>query len=65
MRPSSQCVICDATLGKKDIIELNREGEPFWFSLFFAHLLISELPGTGFASGGIAETSKTGIAFQG
>ncbi|KAJ7127189.1 hypothetical protein C8R44DRAFT_874258 [Mycena epipterygia] len=40
------CVVCDAKLKKKDIIELKREG-------------------TGFASGGMAETSRGGISFQG
>ncbi|KAF7330399.1 RING-type domain-containing protein [Mycena venus] len=40
------CVVCDARLKKKDIIELKREG-------------------TGFASGGLAETSRSGISFQG
>ncbi|KAJ7274575.1 hypothetical protein B0H12DRAFT_1006775 [Mycena haematopus] len=40
------CVVCDARLRKKDIIELKREG-------------------TGFASGGMAETSRSGISFQG
>ncbi|KAJ7674159.1 hypothetical protein B0H17DRAFT_161175 [Mycena rosella] len=40
------CIVCDAQLRKKDIIELKREG-------------------TGFASGGLAETSRGGISFQG
>ncbi|KAK7032932.1 RING-type domain-containing protein [Favolaschia claudopus] len=39
------CVVCDAQLRRKDIIELKREG-------------------TGFAGGGLAETSRTGISFQ-
>jgi len=46
VRPAKQCVVCDAQLAEKDIIELKREG-------------------TGFASGGLAETSKSGISFQG
>ncbi|KAJ7104309.1 hypothetical protein B0H15DRAFT_809424 [Mycena belliarum] len=40
------CVVCDAELKDKDIIELKREG-------------------TGFASGGMAESSRSGISFQG
>ncbi|KAJ6627917.1 hypothetical protein B0H10DRAFT_1778997 [Mycena sp. CBHHK59/15] len=43
---SHACVVCDTRLGKKDVIELKREG-------------------TGFASGGMAETSRSGISFQG
>ncbi|KAF8577662.1 hypothetical protein K439DRAFT_1418045 [Ramaria rubella] len=46
VRPAKQCVVCDHTLGKQDIVELKREG-------------------TGYAGGGMAETSKKGIAFQG
>ncbi|KAK7472332.1 hypothetical protein VKT23_000451 [Stygiomarasmius scandens] len=46
VRPAKQCIVCDKTLAKGDIIEFKREG-------------------TGFAGGGMAETSKTGIAFQG
>ncbi|TDL27735.1 hypothetical protein BD410DRAFT_713503 [Rickenella mellea] len=46
VRPSSQCVVCDTPVDKKDQIELRREG-------------------TGFAGGGLAETSKAGVAFQG
>lgn len=46
VRPAGQCIVCDSTLGSKDIIELRREG-------------------TGFAGGGMAETSKAGTAFQG
>ncbi|KAF9457897.1 hypothetical protein BDZ94DRAFT_1272036 [Collybia nuda] len=46
VRPAKQCVVCDAQLKEKDIVELKREG-------------------TGFAGGGLAETSKAGIAFQG
>ncbi|KAL4253251.1 NOSIP family protein [Abortiporus biennis] len=46
VKPAKQCIVCDVTLGDKDIIGLNREG-------------------TGYAAGGLAETSKKGIAFQG
>ncbi|TFK25457.1 hypothetical protein FA15DRAFT_703717 [Coprinopsis marcescibilis] len=44
VKPSKQCVVCDAGIKEKDIIELKR---------------------TGFAGGGLAETSKAGISFQG
>ncbi|KAH9934101.1 hypothetical protein B0H21DRAFT_825738 [Amylocystis lapponica] len=46
VKPSKQCIVCDATLADKEIVELAREG-------------------TGYAAGGLAETSKRGIAFQG
>jgi nitric oxide synthase-interacting protein len=46
VRPAKQCIVCDAELAQKDILELKREG-------------------TGFAGGGLAETSKKSVAFQG
>jgi nitric oxide synthase-interacting protein len=27
VRPAKQCIVCDDTLGEKDIIEMQREGE--------------------------------------
>jgi nitric oxide synthase-interacting protein len=61
-RPSKQCTVCDQALGEKDIVELKREGSPFVFGSHCSHLFGI---GTGFAGGGLAETSKAGIAFQG
>lgn len=64
VRPSSQCVTCDKLLAEGDILELKREG---WFLLqsnsqrFFSE----SFPGTGYAGGGMAETRKQGVAFQG
>ncbi|KZT63145.1 hypothetical protein DAEQUDRAFT_734156 [Daedalea quercina L-15889] len=46
VKPSMQCIQCDAKLAEKEIIQLTREG-------------------TGYAAGGLAETSKKGVAFQG
>lgn len=63
VKDSKQCVVCDTQLEGKDIIELMREGRQihFWTSIF----IDVEVQGTGFAGGGLAETSKAGIAFQG
>ena len=66
VRPAKQCVVCDTTLGDKDIIELKREGDQSRVCLH--HYISSRVvhsAGTGFAGGGMAETSKAGIAFQG
>jgi nitric oxide synthase-interacting protein len=64
VRPSNQCVVCDKLLAESDILELKREG---WFLLQpYSHRFFSEnLPGTGYAGGGMAETKKQGVAFQG
>jgi len=64
VRPAKQCIVCDKTLAKGDIIEFKREG--LSFSPLKTHLTDTLfIAGTGFAGGGMAETSKTGIAFQG
>lgn len=61
VRPSKQCIVCDVKA--KDIIELKREGMPLrLLKLTPTH---PKNVGTGFAGGGLAETSKSGIAFQG
>lgn len=67
VRPSEQCVVCDHKLGKTDIVNLKREGQLPVFSLLSLSILIPIplLLGTGYAGGGIAETSKKGVAFQG
>jgi nitric oxide synthase-interacting protein len=64
VKPSKQCIVCDTALKEKDIIELKREG---WFfpSCIDSVSNFSLISGTGFAGGGLAETSKTGVAFQG
>ena len=64
VRSAQQCVVCDHKLENSHIIELKREG--VW--VFFAARNVSDVlpyPGTGYAGGGIAETSKKGVAFQG
>lgn len=67
VRPAKQCVVCDKLLKEKDIVELKREGEfsPSGWLKFNLLTKSSFYPGTGFAGGGLAETSKTGVAFQG
>lgn len=64
VRPSNQCVECDKLLTEGDILELKREG---WFLLIlYSHGFFSESSlGTGYAGGGMAETRKQGVAFQG
>jgi nitric oxide synthase-interacting protein len=63
VRPANQCVVCDKLLAEGDILELKREGGSplltctYFFSYFFQ--------GTGYAGGGMAETRKIGVAFQG
>jgi nitric oxide synthase-interacting protein len=63
VRPSKQCIVCDTKLKEKDIIELQREGTDILVRCFPRGL--TNVAGTGFAGGGLAETSKAGIAFQG
>jgi nitric oxide synthase-interacting protein len=64
VRPSNQCVVCDKVIAEGDILELKREG---WFHLqLYSHRFFSEtFPGTGYAGGGMAETRRQGVAFQG
>ena len=68
VQPSKQCVLCDHEVkAEVDILELKREGWKVSL-IFFRWLLISLVVisiGTGFAAGGLAETSKTGVSFQG
>jgi nitric oxide synthase-interacting protein len=63
-RPAKQCVVCDTKLGENDVLELKREGT---YDTRFHHrrYLQRDCIGTGFAGGGLAETSKMSIAFQG
>lgn len=61
VRPAKQCVVCDVQVDN-EIIELKREGKSYKFRRCF---FIEFVVGTGFAAGGLAETSKAGIAFQG
>lgn len=63
MRPAKQCVVCDSQLKDKDIIELKREGA-YYITIDSWRPFRSSL-GTGFSGGGLAETSRAGIAFQG
>lgn len=63
VRPANQCVVCDKLLAEGDVLELKREGE-FLPPTFIIH--VSECSsGTGYAGGGMAETRKQGVAFQG
>lgn len=64
VRPGNQCVVCDKLLAEGDILELKREG---WSLLrsYNRHLFSQSFIGTGYASGGMAETRKQGVAFQG
>ena len=71
VHPSKQCVVCDHEVkAGADILELKREGPKVVLigiqSTFCGshHQLASSI-GTGFAAGGLAETSKTGVSFQG
>jgi len=63
VRSSGQCVACDKELKHQDILELSREGQEATYQVSGNSL--KSLSGTGFAGGGLAETSKTGVAFQG
>jgi nitric oxide synthase-interacting protein len=65
-RPAGQCLVCDKDVPKDGFIELRREGMS-QSTMYFTAKLTNSLPsiGTGYAAGGLAETSKKGIAFQG
>ena len=63
VKPAKQCIVCDVQLGDKDIIDLAREGAIGM--LHVRSLNANPFLGTGYAAGGLAETSKKGIAFQG
>ena len=70
VHPSKQCVVCDHEVkAGVDILELKREGTRLrhLYAIDFGgschHLGFSI--GTGFAAGGLAETSKSGVSFQG
>ena len=70
VHPSNQCVVCDHEVKPGvDILELRREGsKPFLISvqlIFCGSYPAGFSVGTGFAAGGLAETSKTGVSFQG
>lgn len=72
VRPASQCIVCDRGLTDLDMVELKREGMYAWSAILSRnHGLPSficvnfVLSGTGFAGGGLAETTKKGVAFQG
>jgi nitric oxide synthase-interacting protein len=63
VRPAKQCVVCDIVVNNEDIIELKREGtlqKRTWI-----RRLTNLAVGTGFAGGGMAETTKKGVVFQG
>ena len=64
VRPAKQCVVCDKLLAEGDVLELKREGEPPR-PTFTTHTSSECSPGTGYAGGGMAETRKQGVAFQG
>lgn len=63
VRSSGECVACDQQLKPKDILDLRREGIQILDLVI--ETLLTLFSGTGFAGGGLAETSKTGVAFQG
>ncbi|KAJ3873218.1 hypothetical protein F5051DRAFT_338034 [Lentinula edodes] len=57
VKPAKQCVVCDTTLKVPDDSKGGKEGK--------SDIIELRREGTGFAGGGLAETSKAGIAFQG
>ncbi|KAF9564068.1 hypothetical protein CPC08DRAFT_705606 [Agrocybe pediades] len=70
VRPAAQCVVCDVSLkpsSKKSKKSKDSKDEQDKDASTEGELEIVELTreGTGFASGGLAETSKAGVAFQG
>jgi len=64
VRPANQCVVCDKLLAEGDVLELKREGEPLLPKIII-HVSSECSSGTGYAGGGMAETKKQGVAFQG
>jgi nitric oxide synthase-interacting protein len=64
VRPAKQCVTCDKLLAEGDILELKREGLSL-LQTYSHHLFSERFSGTGYAGGGMAETKKQGVAFQG
>ena len=72
MRLANQCIVCDRGLTDLDIVELKREGMYAWSLIplrnygvpSFVCVNFNLLSGSGFAGGGLAETTKKGIAFQ-
>ncbi|KAJ3996484.1 hypothetical protein F5050DRAFT_1799584 [Lentinula boryana] len=61
VRPAKQCIVCDTPLkvpdeGKRDTVGKGDEK---------IDIIELKREGTGFAGGGMAETSKAGVAFQG
>ena len=66
VKPAMQCIVCDVKLGDKDVIELTREGAVTLLRGGLQCLtMFCYSAGTGYAAGGLAETSKRGVAFQG
>ena len=71
VHPSKQCVVCDHEVkAGVDVLELKREGPELVLIAIQSTFGGSYRPlassiGTGFAAGGLAETSKTGVSFQG
>ncbi|KAJ3843626.1 hypothetical protein EV361DRAFT_979112 [Lentinula raphanica] len=57
VRPAKQCVVCDTVLKIPDENKGDKDGKNDIIEL--------RREGTGFAGGGMAETSKAGVAFQG
>ncbi len=63
VKPAKQCIVCDVKLADKDIIEMSREGTRC--CMVWIDMVLMGVSGTGYAAGGLAETSKRGVAFQG
>ena len=64
VRPANQCVVCDKLLAEGDVLEIKREGESS-LPTYISTLSQGVSSGTGYAGGGMAETRKQGVAFQG
>jgi len=71
VRPAAQCVVCDVSLkpsskkSKKSKDSKDDEEKKELPTSGELELVELKREGTGFAGGGLAETSKSGIAFQG